>query len=232
MPIGVIIDCLGVFIGGLIGAAIGHSLPEKLKTPMTVILGFFSMAIGIRSIVATNDMTAPILAIIIAFIIGTTINLEGNLQNGIISLVRKARIPGQDQMDISLFSSAISIFCCSAVGWYGSMLESVSGDHTILFTKAVMDAVSAAILASSLGAVVSMISIFQFIIFMSFFCFGRVINPLCTSEMILDFSACGGLIALMNGFRMSKVKEIPVLNMLLGLLLVLPLSALWRTIVG
>lgn len=231
MPIGLIIDCSGVFIGGLIGSRLKRFLKKDFTETMTMICGFFSMAIGIRSIVGTNDMTAPVLAIILAFILGYAVNLEKNIQHGVLSVFKKIRIGGAG-MDMSLFCTSVSLFCCSAVGWYGSMLESVSGEHTILFTKAIMDSVTAAILAASLGGSVSLIAVFQFVIFLCFFIFGHVIQPLCSPEMILDFSACGGLIAFANGFRMAKLKELPVLNLMPALLIILPLSALWRQLAG
>ena len=42
-----------------------------------------------------------------------------------------------------------------------------------------------------------------------------------------DFKACGGFIMLATGFRMIKVKMLPIADMVPAMILVMPISALW-----
>ena len=46
---------------------------------------------------------------------------------------------------------------------------------------------------------------------------------------MLDFKACGGLITLATGFRVAKIKNLPVVNLIPALILVFPISWFWHT---
>lgn len=52
-----------------------------------------------------------------------------------------------------------------------------------------------------------------------------------TPAMIADFTACGGMIMLATGFRISGIKSFPIGNMLPALVLVMPISYLWSTFI-
>ena len=58
----------------------------------------------------------------------------------------------------------------------------------------------------------------------------RLILPLTTEVMINDFKACGGIILLATGFTIMKIKEIPVANMILSMVIVMPVSAFWTNV--
>ena len=51
MPIGVIVNCISVLAGGVIGSALGHVLPNSLKEHLPTLFGMWSIAIGIKSII-------------------------------------------------------------------------------------------------------------------------------------------------------------------------------------
>ena len=47
--------------------------------------------------------------------------------------------------------------------------------------------------------------------------------------MIADFKACGGFLMLATGFRMVKLKNFPIADMIPAMILVMPLSYFWVT---
>lgn len=49
--------------------------------------------------------------------------------------------------------------------------------------------------------------------------------------MIYDFKACGGVFLIATGFRMMKLKEFPIADMIPSMVLVMPPSHLWVTYV-
>ena len=67
----------------------------------------------------------------------------------------------------------------------------------------------------------------QFIVFMLLFLAAKAIYPLTTPDMIADFKACGGFLLIATGFRIAKIREFPIADMLPAMVLVMPLSALW-----
>ena len=107
----------------------------------------------------------------------------------------------------------------------------MTGDHSILLAKTILDLPTALIFACVLGFVTCVIAIPQYIVFMLLFLLAGMIYPFCTETMSCDFKACGGVLLVATGFRMMKVKEVPVADMIPAMILAMPLSHLWVTYV-
>ena len=236
MPIGIIANCLGVIIGGVVGSFIGPRLSESFKTNLNLVFGACAMTMGISSISLMKNMPAVILSVILGTVIGLIVHL-GNLTQkmgmGMEKIISKI-IPGQSKKDSeyqSVLVTAIVLFCASGTGIYGSITSGMTGDHSILLAKTVLDLATALIFACALGMVTCVIAVPQFIIFMILFLLAGVIYPFCTETMICDFKACGGVLLVATGFRMMKVKEFPIADMIPAMVLVMPLSHLWVTYV-
>ena len=127
--------------------------------------------------------------------------------------------------------TVIVLFCASGTGIYGSIVSGMSGDHSIMIAKSILDLFTAMIFACSLGMVVAVIAVPQFFIFLLLFLCAGLIFPLTTPEMIDDFKACGGILMLATGFRMIKVKMFPTADMILGMVIVMPVSYFWSAFI-
>ena len=238
MPLGVIVNTLSVVIGGIIGALIGNKLTDEYKEKVNMIFGCCSMAMGISTIVLMENMPAVVFSVIIGTMIGLAVHLgdqinkAGGLMQKFVSRFISAdnsRI-SQEEFNATLLT-IIVLFCASGTGIYGSLVAGMSGDHSILFAKSVLDLFTALIFACTLGAVVCVIAIPQFIIFFILFALGGVIIPHTTPAMINDFKACGGFLMLATGFRMIKVKMFPTADMLPAMVLVMPVSLFWVDVI-
>ena len=225
MPIGVICNVLSVALGGVIGAAGGQRLSEEFKQKLNLIFGICSMGIGISSIVLMQNMPAVILALILGTIIGIVTHLGQRIENGGKRLAKL--IPGQGSADSTLPVTAIVLFCASGTGIYGAIVSGMSGDHSILIAKSILDIFTAMIFACSLGLVTSLIAVPQAVVFLILFFCARLIFPLTTPAMVNDFKACGGLIMLATGFRIAKIRDFPIADMIPAMILVWPLSYAW-----
>ena len=53
-----------------------------------------------------------------------------------------------------------------------------------------------------------------------------------TPTMFADLSACGGILTMAAGLRVSRIKSVPLVDLMPALLLVLPSSALWSLWMG
>ncbi|MBO6163556.1 MAG: DUF554 domain-containing protein [Lachnospiraceae bacterium] len=238
MPIGIIVNVLSVFIGGILGAVIGNRMSDDFKENMNMVFGACAMAMGVASIVLMENMPAVILALILGTIIGLVIHLGELINAGGAAMQRfisrfvhssGSGLPKQEFE--SMLLTIIVIFCASGTGIYGSMVSGMTGDHSILLAKSIMDLFTALVFGCSLGAVVSLVAVPQGIIFILMFVAAGVIYPLTTPVMIADFKACGGIIMLVTGFRMIKVKEFPVADMIPAMILAMPFSWLWTSFI-
>lgn len=239
MPIGVITNVLAVIVGGIIGTIVGPRLSENFKNGLNTIFGVCAMTMGVSSIVLMENMPAVILSVIAGTCLGLIIHLGDRITAGAMYMQRGlSRIMGEKRMSGAGLSreeyemtlvTVIVLFCSSGTGIYGSIVSGMTGDHSVLLAKSILDLPTALIFACALGGVVCFIAIPQAIIFLLLFFLAGAIYPFCSPSMINDFKACGGVLLLATGFRMIKVKEFPIADMIPAMILAMPLSHVWST---
>ena len=132
---------------------------------------------------------------------------------------------------MTMLVTIIVLFCASGTGIYGSLDSGMSGDHTILISKSILDFFTAMIFGGTLGMVVAAVAIPQCVIFLAIFAAAKFIFPLTTPDMIADFKACGGFLLLATGFRIAKIHNFPVADMIPAMVLVMPVSWFWGNVV-
>lgn len=238
MPIGVIINTIAIFLGGIAGALLGNKLPEKYKEQLNLIFGLCSMGMGISSIVLMKYMPAVVFALIIGTIVGLVFNLGNKvyelcskLQKVMIRIVPKKETNMSETEFLATLITVIVLFCSSGMGIYGSLSEGMTRDSSLLITKSILDFFTAAIFACNLGYIVSLIAVPQFVIFTTLFLSASFIVPLTTPDMIADFKACGGFLMVAAGFRILKLKMFPVVDMIPAMILIMPFSWFWVNII-
>lgn len=236
MPIGIIVNCTAVVLGGAAGTAAGHKIPERLKASLTMVFGTCAMCIGISCIVKMATLPATILSVVVGLIIGELLDLDIWIQRGIRQVQKPmAKMMGsgsktseEQEAFMESFISILILFCASGTGIFGSMQSGMTGDHSILLAKSILDLFTAAIFAANLGGLVCLVSIPQFLIMMLCFLGAGFIIPLTNETMLGDFSAVGGVLTLATGFRIAGIKSFPVANMMPAMVLAMPLSYLWN----
>ena len=234
MPIGVLINGFAIAIGGVVGTFAGKKLSPKFKSELTMIFGVCSMGMGISSIGYMENMPAVIFSIVIGTIIGLVLHLgdkinigAGHMQKLMSKFMKNHHSELSEEEFMHSLVTIIVLFCASGTGIYGSIVSGMSGDHTILISKSILDLFTAAIFACNLGLVVSMVAVPQVLIFLLLFFASTFIFPLTTPTMINDFKACGGFLMLATGFRMVKIRNFPVADMIPAMVIVMPLSYVW-----
>lgn len=234
MPVGIIVNALSVLFGGVLGMVFGNKVPEKFKTELIQIFGVCSMGMGISSIVLMKYMPAVVFSVVVGSAIGllsgvgTWVNKGAAMMQKPVAKIFKnqsSSIPEEEYMGTLV--TIIVLFCASATGIYGSLDSGISGDHSILITKSILDFFTAMVFGSNLGLVVSVISIPQCLIFLVIFALAKFIYPLTTPDMIADFKACGGFLLLATGLRIAKIKMYPTADMIPAMILVMPVSWFW-----
>ena len=233
MPIGVICNSLSIIIGGIMGAVVGRKLKDDWKESMNMVFSICSMSMGVTTIALMKNMPAVVFAMLIGTALGLIIHLGERItsagmmmQRGVSRFLKVNTSMSQEEFNNTLVT-IIVLFCASGTGIYGSIISGMTGDHSILIAKSMLDLFTSMIFACSLGIVVSVIAIPQFLIFCALFICAGLIYPLCTPDMIADFKACGGFIMLATGFRMVKMKNFPTADMIPAMILVMPFSWIW-----
>ena len=224
-------NCGAVLVGGLLGTALKPVIPEKLNHYLPMVFGCCSIAIGINSIIKAQAMTAVVLANLTGFTVGQLLGLEEKSKTFFGWLVRVLHLGGKE-IDMEFYITAVALFCCSGFGWYSTLTEGITGDPSLLFSKSVLDFFTAVVFAASLGLSLCAIPLPQVVILVGVFGAGRMLAPLLTPAMFADLSACGGILTMAAGLRVSKIKVIPLVDMMPALLFIMPFSSLWTALMG
>ena len=82
------------------------------------------------------------------------------------------------------------------------------------------------------GVAVAVIALPMLAVMLALFFAAGAIAPFVTPEMLQDFISCGGVLTIVAGMRVSGIKQYPIANMIPALLLVLPASAIWQTLMA
>lgn len=232
MPIGVITNCMAVFLGGLLGGTVLKKItPWYLKQNLPFMFGLCSIGIAVNSLVKAHNMSAVVLAVLVGFSVGQVFHLHEKTTRFFAWLVETLHLGGKE-VDMGVYITMVALFCCSGFGWYGAMNEGITGDASLLMSKAVLDFFTAAVFATGLGVSLCAIPLPQIFIFLAVFGISKFIAPFLTPEMIADLSGCGGVLTLGAGLRVAKIMDAPIVDMMPALILVMPFSLLWTSLLG
>lgn len=231
MPMGIVINILSVLLGGLLGTALRSIVPQYLKDHLPLYCGIMSFVIGVATMRDLKTMAAVVGALLVGAILGELLHLEERLDT-LGAHAQKAvtralpNLSGGEHGDISTLIGVIILFVFNGSGFFGALQEGMTGDGSFLVAKSVLDFVTAIAFATTLGIIVSFLAAPQAALLLLLFFGAGFIVPHATPTMIADFSACGGAIMFFTGFRIAKIKDIPVTNLLPALVLVMPFSYL------
>ncbi|AGB76871.1 DUF554 domain-containing protein [Pseudocitrobacter faecalis] len=236
MLIGPYVNGAAVIVGGLFGSVIGTHIPDRVKTALPLTFGLCSVGLGINLVIKVKFMPAVVLAMVIGAVIGEMFFLEkqiGKAAGSTRGLINRIFPPVQGLTHDEFtekFVAILVLFCASGTGIFGAMHEGMTGDPSILYIKTVLDLFTAAIFATMLGFSVMTIGIPLIAVQVALAVLAVHILHLITPDMMADFSCAGGLIMVATGLRICNIKAFPVANMLPGLILVMPISALWASL--
>ena len=234
MPIGIIINVAAVLAGGVLGCLIGNRVSEQWKTTLTGFFGLAALTMGVVLILRVKNLSPVILALIVGGIVGEALRLEQRINSLVVKVTHKL-MGGMhaDEAYLLQVATVIVLFCFSGTGWYGALYEGMTGDGSILITKAILDGVTACIFGALLGKIVPSLAAPQLLIMLALFFLSSLVSPYITPAMNADFSAMGGIITLAAGLRMTRIKtDIRIINLLPSLPLVFLFSALWAAFIG
>lgn len=229
MPYGILIDFVSVLIGGVIGAVLKNCFPSDLKRYLPDAFALAAVFMGISLMIQLENLPAVVLALIFGTAVGELLHMERGLVQGLTHMGK--RLPGfSDVEQMSTIISLIVLFCFSGTGVFGAINEAMTGDHTMLLAKSILDFFTALIFGTTVGYAVALIAVPMVAVALALFMGGLYILPLISPVMLADFKACGGIITFTAGLKIAKFKEFRIINMLPSLILVLLISHFWTSI--
>lgn len=230
IPVGPMVNCFATLMGALAGTFGGRLLPERVRVAMPVIFGLISLSLGVPMLLKMENSLPVVLAVILGSVIGILIGLEekverlsNHLRSPLEKMLGTSENVASSDVFMEQFIGVLVLFSVSGMGIFGALNEGMTGDSSVLLTKAVLDFFTAVIFSTSLGALVVLTVIPQGIVLFSLFYLAQWVLPLTDTAMIANFTAVGGMSMIATGLRIAGIKDFPVVNMLPALVIVMPL---------
>ena len=210
--LGTVVNALAVAVGGAVGLLFKNIIPEKITEALLKALGLAVISIGIKLSLAGENLTLLIISIIIGTIIGEYINIEGKLDNVGSYIENKMK---NKASNVALGFVTSSLFCCvGSMAVIGSIQSGLTGNHEILFSKALIDGITAVSLSVSMGVGVIFSSISVFIYQGIITMLAGLMQSLLSDAVVNEMTAIGGIIIMAIGLNFLEIKRIKVGNML------------------
>jgi len=211
---GTVINVITVVIGSILGLLFGAKLPERLRETVLSAIGLFTMVLGIQMFLETNNALIVLAALLLGAMLGEWLRIEDNLEK-LGSYLRMRFAPSLINQDLSRFVegflAASILFCVGPMTILGSIQDGLTGNYSLLATKAVMDGFSALAFASTMGVGVAFSALVILIFQGSLSLLASQIQSVVTAAMISEMSAAGGVIlvgiAISNILNIRKVRS-------------------------
>ena len=243
MPfLGTIVNCLAIAGGSLLGILLSRifSKSHKLATiPDAAMkaISVFVCVIGIKGFVdAADNPTAHenmsiivLLSLVVGTVIGTACNIDGLLERFGSYMERKfvkskPQPIGDCEIDEIRSKKSISkgfvsttLTCCvGALSIMGALNSGLSGgaNQELLYTKSVLDFITAIVFASSFGGIGALLSVIPVFIYQGGIELGAGALQGPLMNCINEISATGSVIVVALGLNMTGATKIKIANML------------------
>lgn len=169
-----------------------------------------------------------ILSVVIGIVIGELIDLDkwiNKLGDKIQSLMK-----GKGGNVSQGFVSASLLFCVGSMTIVGAMNSGISGDHSLLITKSIMDLISSAIFALTMGVGVSFSAIFVFVYQGAITLIAAWIGPFLSNDVITCMTSVGSLLIIALGLNILGVTKMKIMNYIPAMFMPIALIPLWNLI--
>ena len=227
------INCITVILGSLIGLVFHARIRDSIKEVVFISAGFISLVVGLRMALGSESYLIVLFSIGIGGIIGYLLRIENailNLGGFFERLVRGKKrdkaSAGERSKDFALgFLNASVLFCVGAMTIVGAIKAGAEGDYELILIKSVMDGFMAIMFTAAYGIGVIFSAITILIYQGGFTLAGAWLAPHIGEAGLIELSAVGGILVVMIGINLLKLRELKTSNFLPALLLVPLLTA-------
>ena len=155
--IAAIVNALGILIGGTAGTLLRAKINHKLVDCLMTAMGLVVVSVGVKGIIGSSNTMCLVLCLAIGAVIGQALKIDEFI-DGIG--VRVAKLFEDKKFAEGRFAdgviSASVMFTVGAMAIMGSLDAGLRGNYSVLYTKTVIDAVSAAAMSAAMGVGVAL----------------------------------------------------------------------------
>ena len=144
--IGTIANALAIIVGGIIGLLFKNIIPEKISEALLKAIGLAVIGIGINLMLSGENFTLLIISMVIGTIIGEGIDIEKKLDK--IGAFIESKMKNKESNVALGFVACTLVYCVGSMAIVGSIQSGLTETMKFYFSKAVLDGITAVILAT------------------------------------------------------------------------------------
>lgn len=234
--LGTIINSAAIIVGGVFGHLFGKILNERIQDSLQKASGICVLFIGIAgamegmlklsgSSLSAGRSMLIVASLALGALVGEILNIEHGFEHfGEWLKVKTGN--AKDKSFVEGFVTASLTVCIGAMAVVGSIKDGISGDYSILVTKAILDLIIITVMTCSLGKGCAFsaipVAVFQGLIT----ALARLIKPLMTDGALANLSLIGSILIFCVGVNLVWDKRIKVANLLPSLVFAVAIAFL------
>ena len=227
---GTIINVLFIIFGGTAGVLFGNKLSEKSRETLLLANAIAVLFIGISGALQhmfvlagdghlyTAGTMMMIASLSVGAIIGEFIDLEGKIER-FGEWLKQRTGNSHDAGFVGAFVTASLTVCIGAMAIVGSLEDGISGDHSILLAKAVLDLIIVMVMAASMGKGCIFSAVPVGFLQGTVTAAAVLIRPFITDAAMNNLSLVGSILIFCVGVNLFWGKKIRVANLLPSLII-------------
>lgn len=217
--LGTLVNGVLIIVGTLLGKLLNR-IPESMKITVMYAIGLSVMVLGLQMGLKSENFLIVILSLVIGVVIGELLNLEQRLNDLGQWLEKKVGSNGKGNISEG-FVTATLIFVIGAMAIIGALDSGIRGDHSVLYTKSIIDGFTSIILTTTLGIGVLFsavpVMLYEGIIALFATQIDRFIPKALMDQFIVEMTATGGIMIFAIGLNLTGITKIKVANFLPGI---------------
>ncbi len=218
--LGTIVNAAAILAGGLLGLLLKKGIPERVSGGIMQGLGLVVIYIGISGMLEGSNPLIATISIVAGGAIGMALDFDGRFNRFVSGLEQKiaAKSEGGARFGEAFIATTL-LYCVGAMAVVGSLNSGLTGNHEVLFTKSILDGVSAVVFASTLGSGV-LLSVVPLVLYQgAITLLAQFLAPVLSDVAVAEMTCVGSLLILAIGLNLLKVTKIKVLDFILAIFL-------------
>lgn len=227
--LGTIINTGAIVAGGLAGILFGRFLKENVQDTLSKCCGISTLMIGIagalekmltleNGAISGGGSMLLVLCLTVGGVIGEFLNLEGAFE-AFGRWLKEKTGNAKDKGFVNAFVTASLTVCIGAMAIVGSIQDGLTGDYSVLATKAVLDFIIIMVMSCSLGPGAAFSAIPVAILQGSVTALAGLVRPVMTEAALNNLSLVGSVLIFCVGINLLWGKKIRVANLLPAIVL-------------
>ncbi|BBW98044.1 DUF554 domain-containing protein [Geobacillus sp. FSL W8-0032] len=213
--LGTIVNGLSIVAGALIGKAF-RRISDRVKETVMGGIGLAVALLGVQMGMKSEQVLVVIISLVFGGILGEWWDWEEKLNR--LGRWLEKKVGGNGDSIAQGFVSATLLFVIGAMAIVGALDSGLRGDHSVLYTKSILDGFASVILTTTLGIGVIFsalpVMVYEGSIALLATQIERFVPKSVLDSFIAESTATGGILIMAIGLNMLGVTNIRVANLL------------------